>query len=416
MDKLEQLYQDKEKFIMIMKELDYYEGTISIYSFSVGLLIDYLVKNDLNYNAESIDSCLLYLCDKNNKEINSGYYQQKKCIFYRFLKFHLNGIMDFKPIYQKVYTFDGPYHDPICQFIDYLHESLYSHTTISGYMGKLNLFNEYLYSNNIKTLDKRIIDDFFIQLKGQDSSTHKMYHAMSVLKKFFKYMFENNYTDTDLSQYLPKVKYVRSKELPSVFTTDEIKKILSSIDRESAVGKRNYAMITLAIRLGLRSSDVTGLKFSEIDWENNIINIIQNKTKRKVELPLLPEVGNAILDYLKNGRRNCNLPFVFITADGPLKPIHSSAFYTILNKYINKSIITNLEKRHHGPHSLRHSLASCLLKNEVDISTISAALGHSDTQVTTVYLSIDFESLKKCSIPMPKIKSSIYTEDSYHGL
>ena len=164
---------------------------------------------------------------------------------------------------------------------------------------------------------------------------------------------------------------------------------MDSIDRNSAVGKRAYAMIMLSVKYGLRAGDVTNLKFENIDWENRIIRISQNKTKEIIELPLLPEVGNAILDYLKNARRKSSLPFIFLNINGPIHPTTSSAFYGILNKYINKSSIEKLDKRHHGPHSLRHTLASQMLKNGEELTTISATLGHSSTQVTTVYLSID---------------------------
>lgn len=126
-------------------------------------------------------------------------------------------------------------------------------------------------------------------------------------------------------------------------------------------------------------------------------------------MPLLPEVGNAILDYLKNARRKSNLPFVFLSIKGPITSITSTAFYNILNNYINVSSIENLGKRHHGPHSLRHTLASQMLKNRDELTTISAVLGHSSTQVTTVYLSIDYLNLKECCIPMPKLHSVHYT-------
>ena len=120
-------------------------------------------------------------------------------------------------------------------------------------------------------------------------------------------------------------------------------------------------------------------------------------------------MGNAILDYLKNARRKSSLPFIFLNINGPIHPTTSSAFYGILNKYINKSSIEKLDKRHHGPHSLRHTLASQMLKNGEELTTISATLGHSSTQVTTVYLSIDYLRLKECCIPMPKLYSPHYS-------
>ena len=130
-----------------------------------------------------------------------------------------------------------------------------------------------------------------------------------------------------------------------------------------------------------------------------------------VELPLLPEVGNAIIDYLKNSRRESDLPFVFQPAKGPLHTLSTSAFYDILNKYIKKANIENTDSRHHGPHSLRHSLANELLKNGDTLPDISSILGHSSTEVTKVYLSIDYNSLKKCALPMPTLNSRLYNKE-----
>lgn len=133
----------------------------------------------------------------------------------------------------------------------------------------------------------------------------------------------------------------------------------------------------------------------------------KNENQRNVLFPL--DNRHFITDYLKNARRQSSLPFVFLNIKGPIHPITSSAFYGILNKHINKANIENIDKRHHGPHSLRHTLASQMLKNGEELTTISATLGHSSTQVTTVYLSVDHSRLKECCIPMPKLHSPHYS-------
>ncbi len=283
--------------------------------------------------------------------------------------------------------------------------------TINDYKNSLKRFNDYLKDNDIKTITPDTIYEFF-KLTGSNEKTNSnnlMYKYKVHLRRFFNYLLIKDKIDKEIVECIPDIKYIRNKKLPSIFTSDEIKRIVSSIDRNSALGKRAYAMIMLSVKYGLRSGDVVNLKFEDIDWENKIIRISQNKTKRDMELPLLPEVGNAILDYLKNARRQSSLPFVFLNIKGPIHPITSSAFYGILNKHINKANIENIDKRHHGPHSLRHTLASQMLKNGEELTTISATLGHSSTQVTTVYLSIDHSRLKECCIPMPKLHSPHYS-------
>ena len=281
--------------------------------------------------------------------------------------------------------------------------------TIGDYIRSLKCFNQFIKEHDLE-LNEKTVYDFFLLIRDEEHnfSDYKMYYMKCHLKSFLAYLYKTQKTDNDLSKCVPDIKYKRNRPLPSVFTNDEIKKIIDQIDRNSIHGKRAYAMIILATRYGLRSGDVVNLKFENIDWEKNIISIEQKKTKCAIELPLLPEVGNAILDYLKHGRRESNLPYVFLNIKGPVTSITNGAFYNTLKYYINLAGIENLSKRKHGPHALRHSLASEMMNNGEELTTISAVLGHRSTQITTVYLSIDYENLKKCAVPMPKITSPIY--------
>ena len=172
---------------------------------------------------------------------------------------------------------------------------------INGYKNSLKLFNDYLKDNDIKTLTPDTIYGFFKSAGNNDNtnSNNLMYKYKVHLRRFLNYLLVQGKIDKELVSWIPDIKYIRNKKLPSIFTSDEIKRIVSSIDRNSALGKRAYAMIMLSVKYGLRSGDVVNLKFEDIDWESKIIRISQNKTKRDMELPLLPEVGNAILDNMK---------------------------------------------------------------------------------------------------------------------
>lgn len=166
-------------------------------------------------------------------------------------------------------------------------------------------------------------------------------------------------------------------------------------------------MITLAVYLGLRAGDIVNLKFNNIDWENNLIKLTMGKTDKEIILPLLPEVGNALLDYIKNARRKCDLKQIFVSSKGVCKPIKSSALNHAVHHYISLSNIET-KNRKRGPHALRHSLATRMLKQGQPLTIISETLGHSDTQVTTIYTSIDFDSLKQCALDVLPIKSIVY--------
>ena len=134
------------------------------------------------------------------------------------------------------------------------------------------------------------------------------------VKRFVQFLHRENAMERDLSYVMRRIgkdfKHVRA---PSFYTPEEIRMLEKSIARSSSVGKRNYAMVLLCSRLGLRVSDVANLEFGNIDWESNTINIIQYKTGNPLSLPLLPDVGNAIVDYLQYGRKQSSCNKVFLT-------------------------------------------------------------------------------------------------------
>ena len=159
---------------------------------------------------------------------------------------------------------------------------------------------------------------------------------------------------------------------------------------------RDYAIILTAVRLGLRESDILNLRFSNIDWENGKIQIIQKKTKQPLCLPLTDDVAWAIIDYLKNGRPGCDCDYVFVRHNRPITHLNST--YDIVQKYIRQSQITLPSGKRHGLHALRHSLASKMLEQGIALPTISGVLGHLSSDTTKYYLKIDVNQLRQCAL------------------
>ncbi|GAI82656.1 unnamed protein product, partial [marine sediment metagenome] len=119
------------------------------------------------------------------------------------------------------------------------------------------------------------------------TQTNSQIGIVSTIRFFLRFLYEERIIQNDLSTVLQHYKWVKKEKLPSVYTTKEVFQIESSIHRENATGKRNYAMILLASRLGLRTSDIAHLTFGNIDWENSTITLSQFKTGKKIELPML---------------------------------------------------------------------------------------------------------------------------------
>jgi integrase len=158
-------------------------------------------------------------------------------------------------------------------------------------------------------------------------------------------------------------------------------------------------MILLVARLGIRVSDLIRLRFEDIKWDKNCIHTVQYKTKEPLVLPLFDDVGNSIIDYIKNGRPPIDSDLVFVTHKPPFgKFSDHNHLYGMFNKYLVKSRIEVTPEKNHGMHSLRHTLANELLRNEIPLPVIAEVLGHKSMQSTMQYLRADVEQLRYCTL------------------
>lgn len=222
---------------------------------------------------------------------------------------------------------------------------------------------------------------------------------ISIIRVFLRFCYLNNVTNIDLSLVVPRTKGNHNKKIPSnIWSNDEVSKILGAIDTSTPIGKRDYAVILLVAHLGLRFSDIRLLKFSNVDWQNNCINIVQSKTKKYISLPLLNSVGTAIIDYIKNGRPNSNSEYIFLSVFKSKPFARGTELYSRFTKYIQLAGIDVTNKKQIGLYSLRHTLASKLLEHHTPITTISGILGHTDINNTAIYLKVDISSLRECCL------------------
>lgn len=232
-----------------------------------------------------------------------------------------------------------------------------------------------------------------------------------IIKELYRYLFDNAILDKDYSTLIlkePKNQF--GTKIPSTYTEDEIKRMINTIDRSSAKGKRDYLVMLLAAEYGWRASDITSFSLDRIDWEKNRISMVQYKTSVPVEFPLLASVGNAIIDYLKHGRPAGGCDVIVVNHENTHKgqKLESPTIHSIVSKAMSKANIANWKDKKHGPHSLRHSLATNMLKQNVAIPIISTILGHQSTEATKTYIGVDIPKLRLCSLPVPELKSSYF--------
>ena len=287
------------------------------------------------------------------------------------------------------------------KFLDNLKTKKLSNEYIYSHQKTLLKFLKYLRKSNILHISKITNDNIFNYILTLNiyKQSYK-YDIVSKIRVFLKFIYLNNLTSKDFTLAIPKIKINHNNKIPhTIWSTDEIRKILNSINTNTKVGKRDYAIFMLLTHLGLRFSDVKNLKFENIDWQMNILNITQSKTGKIVTLPLLDNVGNAIIDYIKNGRPNVNSKYIFLNKkDESFSP--QFGFYHILKKYLKLANIDISNKKYIGTYSLRHSLATTLLQNRTPLSTISGILGHTDMNNTAIYLKVDIPSLKECCLKL----------------
>jgi integrase len=222
---------------------------------------------------------------------------------------------------------------------------------------------------------------------------------LEAVRTFLRYCAASGKTDRDYSYVIPL--YRRPQPMPSVYSEDEIERMEAAIDRTTPTGKRDYALVLLGTRLGLRLEDIRTLSFDELDFERNAIRLVQKKTLAKLELPLLPELKAALLDYIDNARPDVGDDTVFRLSCTPYDPMSKNGIIACFRRAIFKSRI-EIGSRGYGPRAFRSSLASSMINDGVPYEAVRKALGHIDQNAISHYARLDIEQLRFYALPVPK--------------
>lgn len=216
------------------------------------------------------------------------------------------------------------------------------------------------------------------------------------IRLFLLYLTAFEGVASDYSTIVPH--YGKPYVIPSVYSVEEIKRMEDAVDTSTVLGKRDYAMILLASRMGMRSGDIVNLRIADVQNRTDL-DIIQTKTGKMLHLPLICEVKSAIDDYL-SVRPASQTDFIFINIYAPYNPITTSTIRAALKKYISLAGV-DCGNRKRGPHALRASLASSMVNDEISYETVRKVLGHSSNNAIKHYARIDIENLRKYSLTPP---------------
>ena len=287
----------------------------------------------------------------------------------------------------------------LLNFYKYQLEHGYAEKTAKRCMQAIRPLITYLDSHHvlIKDIGEKEVIGFLAAY--MDKSKCYINTIIVALNRFSRYLFDKGIVNTKISEFIPPLNKMISPRVPSVWEENEVEKLLESVDRGSPLGKRDYAILLLAAKRGLRCSDIKRLMFSNIDWDRKVINITQHKTQKNLSVPFSTEIGWAIIDYVKNARPKSELPYVFLVHTAPIKPFAmSTSLYGMISRYRTIAGIDLHDNARRGMHSLRHTFATNMLRNGIPLETIAEMLGHVGMSSVDVYLNVETEQLRSISL------------------
>jgi site-specific recombinase XerD len=220
----------------------------------------------------------------------------------------------------------------------------------------------------------------------------------TAFRSFFRFLFEKGELQADLAASVPTVANWQLSTVPKYVTPKEVERVLKTCDRRTAIGRRNYAILLLLARLGLRAGEVVALQLEDINWRAGEI-LVRGKGLLHDRMPLPPDVGQALASYLRRDRPACRTRRVFICAKAPRRGFaHPSTLSTIVRRALARA---DLHPPLKGAHLLRHSLATSMLRSGATMGEIGEVLRHRAPNTTEIYAKVDFEGLRSLAHPWP---------------
>jgi site-specific recombinase XerD len=221
---------------------------------------------------------------------------------------------------------------------------------------------------------------------------------VSALRSFLRFLFQEGDTDLDLSAAVPTVRRWRLVDVPKYLKAADVEALLASCDRTSPVGRRNYAVLLLLARLGIRAGEVVRLELGDLDWRAGEVTV-RGKGLVHDRLPMPRDVGEALVAYLRADRPSCPTRRVFLRMKAPHRGFnHPSTVSTIVCRTLERAGLTPPIK---GAHLLRHSLATGLLRHGASLTEIGEVLRHRSPNTTEIYAKVDLDGLRALARPWP---------------
>ncbi len=243
------------------------------------------------------------------------------------------------------------------------------------------------------------IEDFFVSY-AQSMGRSARRSMQSALRTFLRFCLHNGYIEQSLEYAVPTLRTYKLATVPRGLTDTQAQQVLRCINRNSHVGRRDYAILLLLYTYGVRGGQVRALRLEDIDWDQNRILFKALKHGKDSRLPLTPEVGESLLYYLQKSRPSYSYPHVFLTSRAPYHPFpHSSSLSAIVERCIRAA---GIEVPNKGAHAFRHCFATRMLHKGHSLKAIADVLGHRHLGTTFIYTKVNFNALRQVALEWPQ--------------
>ena len=297
----------------------------------------------------------------------------------------------------------SPKQEFLQEYLDHLEcERHLAETTIKEHRKHITPLLEELGAAPVKALHKLSLEQVlvFFTNTARDQVLSSRRNLRGALRSFLRFCHQKGYLERDLGEMIPQIRRYRLSDVPRGVSDEDARKTLQGIDRTTPVGRRDFALIQLLHTYGVRGGQLRVLRVEDIRWRENRIRFPAGKGGKEVIEPLIEEVGESLLEYLRDGRPHALYPEVFLTVHPPYRPLRSaSRVSTLVAERMRRAGVS----RPKGSHAFRHGFATRMLQHGQSIKTIADLLGHRNINTTFIYTKVDIETLRQLPLEWPEV-------------
>lgn len=288
-----------------------------------------------------------------------------------------------------------PFRDRAPGFFPYLSEERgLRQTTIHSYVHNLRVFEAYLERagvSDLPAISPPLISTFLTE-RAQRLGALGMQGCTGTLRVFLRYVYRQDITPTDLSRSVTRGRGYKQASIPRAIAWADVQRVLDGVDRRSAIGKRDYALLLLLVSYGLRAREIAAMQLDDLDWKQAQLRVPTRKGGHSTVYPLSATVGDAIIEYLRAGRPEVDDRHLFLVTKTPYSPM---AHWTVSSQVASRLHAAGVKVPRAGSHTLRHTCVQRLVDADVSFKVIGDFVGHRREESTLVYAKVALHRLRQ---------------------